>query len=132
MRQEAAGIGIGPGVDVDAEGGDRLGLGQLDGGDFLAVIPLVARIGGDHDGRGEIGRLGGDGASGAGGGGGGGGGAGTDGGGGASASFSGALLAQPAITAHSAAVAISLVPRITFSPRTSGEAKNRFGAVNSD
>jgi hypothetical protein len=71
-------------------------------------------------------------ADGGGGGGGGGGGATTDGGGGALARFSGASFAQPAITAHSAAIPTKRSAFIAFSPRNLCGPENRFMAVNGD
>jgi hypothetical protein len=48
------------------------------------------------------------------------------------ASSSGALLAQPAITTHIAAIPIQRVPRITILPARFSAGKNPFAAVNSD
>ena len=41
LRQIAAGIGIGAGIDIDREGGDRLVRGEFDRGDRFAVIALA-------------------------------------------------------------------------------------------
>jgi hypothetical protein len=54
------------------------------------------------------------------------------GGGGNSATLSGALLAQAATTAHSAAIPAKRITRIAFLPACSSGSKNQIAAVNRD